>query len=275
MSDAKDLERRIGEAARILVDKKRCVALTGAGVSVPSGIPDFRSKGGLWEKFDPGQYATSTAWKRSPAKVWEMLREVGRLLMASRPNPAHTALAELERLGVCEAVITQNIDGLHQEAGSRTVIEFHGNGRDLFCPECGRRSSREEEARVMESAGTPSCPSCGAVIRPAVVLFGEPIPMEAMVRSFRAAENCRVMLVIGTSGLVAPASTLPSVAGRAGAVLIEINLAPTAMTPLADLSLFSSVDEALPAVVAEVRALLGSSYNPTSSKNKYFSRKLG
>jgi NAD-dependent deacetylase len=239
--------------ARIMAEEQPCVALTGAGISVPSGIPDFRSRGGLWETFDPETYATAAAWRRSPGKVWDLFRAVGKLLVASKPNPAHVALGELEAMGLVKAVITQNIDGLHQAGGSTSVIELHGNGRAIVCERCGRRLTEEEEMAILAAPGLPTCAADGGMVRPDVVLFGEPLPEEALRVAFSLAGECRSMLVVGTSGMVIPASTLPYEARRRGAKIIEVNLQSTALTPTSHVSLFDSVDLALPALLQALK----------------------
>ncbi|MCZ6690027.1 MAG: hypothetical protein O7H41_10520 [Planctomycetota bacterium] len=156
------------EAAEAIVRRCHAVALTGAGISVPSGIPDFRSPGGIWEKFDPMEYATIDAFLRDPAKVWEFFVELDELLLGAEPNPAHEALARLEAIGLLDGVITQNVDNLHRQAGSKIVVEFHGSGRQLICPGCGGRRYPEPDMQI-----PPVC-SCGQAMKPDVVLFGEP-----------------------------------------------------------------------------------------------------
>jgi NAD-dependent deacetylase len=230
----------------------RAVALTGAGISVDSGIPDFRSAGGLWERYDPESYATIDAFEADPDRVWRMLREMGGLIAAARPNPGHLALARLEGAGLLEAVITQNVDDLHQAAGSRRVIEFHGNARAIACVRCGDRTRLE---RPPAGAGAPRCARCGGVLRPLVVFFGEPIPPAAFAEARALAARCRTMLVVGTSATVAPASLLPLLAREAGANVVEVNLERTALSPLADLSFAGrSASEVLPEIVEAVSA---------------------
>ncbi len=211
------------DAAAAIIAEGRCVALTGAGISVASGIPDFRSSGGLWERFDPMEYATSLAWRTDPDKVWELFRATGTLFHASRPNDAHLAIAQMEKEGWIQAIVTQNIDGLHQAAGSRNVIEFHGNSVDIYCESCGRTFDREESIGFLSSTGAVRCSECGGNVRPSVVLFGEPIPPSALNESVRLAAGCRSMLVVGTSAVVAPASLLPLEASAHGAAIIEVN----------------------------------------------------
>ncbi len=212
--------------ARLVADRRKVVVLTGAGISVESGIPDFRSADGLWARFDPAEYATIQAFRRDPARVWQMLAEMEAVLDAADPNPGHEALARLGSAGVVDGVITQNIDGLHQDAGSRGVVEFHGSHRTLTCLSCGRGYTRAEA----RARGVPPPCDCGAVLKPDVVFFGEPIPEEALRRSHVLATRCRVMLVVGTSAEVAPANQVPWLAKRSGAVVVEVNLEPSSLT---------------------------------------------
>jgi NAD-dependent deacetylase len=228
------------------------VALTGAGISVESGIPDFRSKGGLWTRFPPEEYATLQAFRRDPEKVWRMFAEMSQVLDAARPNPAHEALFELERLGVLEGIVTQNIDGLHQRAGSERVVEFHGSILTLTCLGCGERYERGEA-----SLGMPPRCGCGKLLKPDVVLFGEHIPPHAVEESRRLVEHCRVLLVVGTSAEVTPASFLPVQAKRRGAVVVEINVAPTLLTHgVTDIFLEGKAGVVLPTLAEEIKKLL-------------------
>jgi NAD-dependent deacetylase len=221
------MTEELRRAARLIAARRQVVVLTGAGISVESGIPDFRSDEGLWTRYDPFEYATIEAFERDPAKVWRMLREMDEVLSAARPNPAHRAVARLEQAGIVGGVITQNIDGLHQEAGSRCVVEFHGTHRSLSCLACGLRYSREEAQR----RGMPPPCDCGSLLKPDVVFFGEAIPSAALEESRRLATRSRVMLVVGTSAEVAPASHMPWMAKRNGAAVVEVNIAPSAITP--------------------------------------------
>ena len=228
-------------------DGRKVVALTGAGISVDSGIPDFRGAGGLWDRFDPMEYATLDAFLRRPEKVWEMIRAMNAVIEAARPNPGHLALARLEAMGRLASIVTQNIENLHQEAGSRTVIEFHGNGKTLVCLECGRRVAAAEVSR---DEFPPRC-SClrQPVLKPDVVFFGEMIPAEANSRAQAEATGCDVMLVVGTSAVVAPASSIPWIARRNGAMVAEINLEPTPLTGnVAHVSAWGSASEILPRI---------------------------
>jgi len=212
--------------AAILRQHRRLVALTGAGISVESGIPDFRSEGGLWERFDPMEYAHIRAFRNNPAKVWELLKEMDATLLRARPNPAHLALAELEAKGLLLGIITQNVVNLHQAAGSKRVVEYHGNAFRFVCDTCKGRHPRE----TLDFSRTPLYCLCGGLIRPDVVFFGEPIPTRAQEEAEELARECDALLVIGTSGEVAPASYLPFTAKEWGATIIENNLTPTRLT---------------------------------------------
>jgi len=218
-----DLIERTAQAIR---RAKKVVALTGAGISVESGIPDFRGPSGLWSKYDPMEYATIEAFIANPKKVWAMLLEMGELVENSKPNPAHFALAKLEEMGLLSSVITQNIDYLHQAAGSKRVIEFHGNGKKLVCMTCSRLYDRQQ---VKMEPLPPRC-TCNGVLKPNVVFFGEPIPWGAQMEAREEAGSCDLMLVIGTSAVVSPACDLPIIAKRAGASIVEVNLEETQLT---------------------------------------------
>jgi NAD-dependent deacetylase len=213
------LEAMIRRVADLIASHQPCVALTGAGVSAESGIPTFRSKGGLWEKFDPAVYASIEVFRQDPSKYWSIRGEFIRDYDSYRPNPGHLALAELESMGLLGQVITQNIDGLHRKAGSRNVIELHGSLREIFCVSCGK----EYRAPRVPEGMPPRC-ECGGVLKPNTVLFGESLPSEALETAGRVAQSCRAMLVIGTSAVVQPAASLPHVAKQSGAAVIEINL---------------------------------------------------
>ena len=207
-----------------LREAKRAIALTGAGISVESGIPDFRSPGGIWEKFPPEVYGTIDAFRADPERWWRFGLELDAICAGARPNPAHVALAELEKMGLLACTITQNIDGLHQAAGTKEVIELHGSGTRLVCLECGARSARP--ARL---TAAPRC-ACGAVFKPDVVLFNEMLPFPAIAKAEELARTCDLCLVIGTSAEVYPAAGIPMTAFGHGATLVELNLAPTSLT---------------------------------------------
>ena len=217
----------IDKAAGDLARAKNVVALTGAGISVESGIPPFRGKGGIWDKIDPMEYAHIDAFLQNPEKVWRVLiKGMKDVVDQARPNEAHRGLARLESLGILKTVITQNIDGLHQDAGNTDVIEFHGNFAWQRCMDCNRRITTR---RVDMHRLPPKC-KCGGILRPECVFFGEPIPPQHLYRSQVAAEQCDVMLVIGTSAYVQPAANIPIIAKRSGARVIEINPESTPLT---------------------------------------------
>jgi NAD-dependent deacetylase len=230
------------------------VALTGAGISVESGIPDFRSAGGLWSKYDPSEFGAIDSFRANPGKVWKMLVELDEVLASADPNPAHRTLAELEKRGILRLVITQNVDSLHQRAGSTKVVEFHGNNRTLRCDACGRSFPR---ARVSLASLPPRC-SCGGALRPDLVFFGEPIPGDAYHQAMAAAEKCDFMLIVGTSASVAPASQLPRLAKQNGAFLLEINPKASELScHLTDFRIAEPAGIALPGILAA----LDESYN--------------
>lgn len=244
----------LDEAAEILAGARRAVAFTGAGISVDSGIPDFRSAQGLWARFDPMEYAHIDAFRRDPWKIWGMLREMRKLTGGARPNAGHLALAEMETLGVLAAIVTQNVDALHQRAGNARVIEFHGNSLALVCLWCGNHYPAERYAGLPDDGPPPMC-ECGEVLKPSVVFFGEPIPPQALTDAWAAAKRCDAMLVVGTSAVVYPAAELPALAKRAGAKVIEVNLEETPLTDsLADVTILGSSTKVLPELVALLRA---------------------
>lgn len=237
----------VDRAARLLAGSGHAIALTGAGISVDSDIPAFRGAQGLWDRYDPMEYAHIDAFRADPARVWGMLRELGDIIAASRPNPGHVALARLEEIGKLRAVITQNVDGLHQRAGSRRVIEFHGSGERLVCL-AGHGPFGRADVPLDELP--PACPRCGAVLKPDAVFFGESIPPRALRDARAELEQADVVLVLGTSAEVSPASDIPVAARARGARVIEINLEPTHLTGgVADVTILASTSRALPALV--------------------------
>ena len=247
------MQSQVMTVAELISRADQVVALTGAGLSVDSGIPAFRGSQGLWERYDPMEFASIEAFQADPARVWGMLLELDGLVRGARPNPAHEALARLEGLGRLQAVVTQNIDGLHQAAGSRHVIEFHGNGRRLRCLSCGRQLGRAE---VLFDPLPPRC-ACGGLVKPDIVFFGEPIPERAAMTAFTLASSCQVMLVVATSAVVAPASHLPLLAKGGGATVVEINLEPTALSQrISDHVIHQSASLVLPLIADAVADLV-------------------
>jgi len=210
----------IRKAIELIKQSRHLIAFCGAGISVESGIPSFRGEGGLWSRYDPScldldRYLTHTD------KTWKIIKEIFYDFFGEAdPNPAHYALAELEKRGYLKALITQNIDNLHQKAGNQDVIEFHGNSHYFVCLECSWRFMLSELKLTKQP---PLCPKCGGLLKPDFVFFGEMIPPKARDRSFEEAEMADVMLVIGTTGEIMPASIIPRVAWQHGAKIIEIN----------------------------------------------------
>ncbi|UCD59295.1 MAG: Sir2 family NAD-dependent protein deacetylase [Candidatus Hydrogenedentota bacterium] len=254
----------------MIVEKGRVVAFSGAGVSKESGIPTFRDPGGLWDRFEPGASGGIMGVVSAfPGRAPDILEELLTTFRQARPNPGHLALAELEQLGLLHSVITQNIDNLHREAGNTVVYELHGSVYRLRCLGCGKKVPRERETFLNEFAeliaemrqkGThnifalmPRC-ECGGMFRPDFVAFGEAV--QDLQESIAASSACRVMLVLGTSGVVYPAASLPSYAQDAGATIVEINPKKSALTHLADYFLQGPTGELLPRVTEEVRRRL-------------------
>ena len=225
-----------------------CV-LTGAGISAESGVPTFReAQTGLWEKFDPLDLATPEAFMRDPALLWRWYRWRRDLVAKAEPNPGHRALAELAERVPKLTLVTQNVDGLHQRAGSADVIEFHGN---LFDDRCFAEGCIVE---CDHDADVPICPGCGSHVRPGVVWFGEMIPERALAESLAAAADCDVFLSVGTSSLVFPAAGLADVANEAGATVIEVNPNPTGMSVGFDFAIAGNAGTVLPELVAGTAA---------------------
>jgi NAD-dependent deacetylase len=229
-----------------LQSARSVAVLTGSGVSVESGVPTFRdAQTGLWARYDPMELATPEAFERDPRLVWEWYSWRRELVERAEPNPGHEALAELERLVPTFVLVTQNVDSLHQRAGSQSVIEVHGNIMRSKCSDEGVPvEPREDDPEV-----PPSCPSCGALSRPDVVWFGESLPAEALEGAFDAARGCDLFFSIGTSGVVQPAASLALEALRHGAVVVEVNPNGTPLTRHAEYSLRGRAGEVLPALV--------------------------
>jgi NAD-dependent deacetylase len=230
------------------------VVLTGAGISTESGIPDFRSPGGLWAQFDPMDYGSIDSFRRDPARVWEFYAPRFGMLAEAEPNAAHLALAELERLGHVTAVVTQNIDLLHERAGSREVVEVHGSIRTATCPGCARSYPLAGVLALLDGRNAPACADCGAVLKPDVVFFGELLPEAAMERAYELAAAASLMLVVGSALEVYPVAGLPLDTLRAGGALAIVNKGPTAMDGKATLKLDGSAGEILPRLAEAVAA---------------------
>ncbi|MBU1452034.1 MAG: NAD-dependent deacylase [Proteobacteria bacterium] len=232
-------------AAQRLALAGKVAVLTGAGISAESGVPTFRGPGGLWENHRPEDLATPQAFARDPELVWRWYNWRRGLIAGCAPNPAHLALAALEQRVGDFTLLTQNVDGLHRLAGSRNLLEVHGNLWMVRCTVCGALY----EERGLGLPARPACRQCGGLLRPHVVWFGESLDSAILDRAWRAAAGCQAMLVVGTSAVVQPAAGLASVAKQAGAFVIEVNLEPTPNSREVDVSLMGKAGEILPQLV--------------------------
>jgi len=235
------------DLARTLRTARHVVVLTGAGVSAESGVPTFRDAlTGLWANFDPLELATPSAFRRNPKLVWDWYAQRREQVRSVAPNPGHYAVARIEQRVPTFLLATQNVDGLHARAGSRKLVELHGN---IARVRCSRESRRVVEAWDEPGDDPPCCPHCGAYLRPDVVWFEESLPAHALIAAEDAARACDVLLVVGTAGEVYPAAALPQYAKAGGASVVEVNPAETPLTPLADHVLRGPSGVALPALV--------------------------
>ncbi len=240
----------VAAAAALLRSARRAVALTGAGVSTESGLPDFRSAGGLWDGVDPMAVASRSALERTPEVFYAFYRRRLERLAGAAPNPAHRALAALEPAGRLHTVMTQNVDGLHQAAGSRTVIELHGNLREAVCTGCARVGPITLLAAAIDAGRLPRCEDCGRLLKPNVVLFEDLLPERAWLAALLAARASDVMLVVGSSLQVTPAASLPQETLDHGGRLIIINREPTPYDDLAAVTFHGEAGRVLPEIVA-------------------------
>lgn len=223
---------------------QKIVFSTGAGVSAESGVPTFRGAGGIWSKMKPEELASVDGFMKNPRLVWEWYRYRRELMSKVEPNPGHRAIAEFEKHYPEMILITQNVDGLHARAGSTAILELHGNISRNKCLKCGRPFEKE----INLDEGLPLC-ECGGMIRPDVVWFGEMLPQDVLRRAFRAAEEAQVFFAVGTSAIVQPAASLPLIASRGGAFVVEVNVESTGLTPTVDLFLQGKSGEVLPRIL--------------------------
>ena len=237
-----------------LASSKRLAVLTGAGISVESNIPPFRGKGGVWERFDPMEFAHIDAFMKNPKKVWDvLLREMKEIIDIAEPNDSHLGLARLERLGLLKTIITQNVDSLHQKAGNTDVIEFHGTFARHRCLDCHKPKNTKD---ILLDTIPPTC-ECGGIYRPEVIFFGETIPSEHLLRSRQISSACDVMLVMGTSAVVQPAAMMPVIAKEAGARVIEINPEKTPLTgTVSDYLIQGKAGEEMNRIMMELEQIL-------------------
>jgi NAD-dependent deacetylase len=253
------MESDLEAAAQCLARARYAIALTGAGLSVESGIPPFRGPGGLWTRFGEPPMNGYQRFLADPKKAWEEridpkgpMRELWTALARAEPNGGHHALVDLERAGVLCAVITQNVDNLHRAAGSVRLLEIHGNATLIRCVACVSRFEREE---IDYAVLPPTCPRCGGLLKSDTVSFGEPIPPDVMAACAEEAERADCMLVAGTSATVYPAAGFPMVIAERGGDLIEVNPYPTELTPLCRVTLTGPAGEVLPALAERVRLM--------------------
>jgi NAD-dependent deacetylase len=246
------VEARVQRLAELVRTRQPCVVLTGAGISTESGIPDFRSPTGIWAEYDPMEYATISAFRRDPVKVWEFYARRFDALTSAEPNQGHRALAALEERGHVQAVITQNIDTLHERAGSRDVVEVHGSIREASCLACGERVPLAEVVELLRDRPAPPCPRCGEIVKPGVVMFGEVLPEREIDRAFELAGKAGLLLVVGSSLEVHPVAGLPETTLAAGGELAIVNRGTTPYDRVASLTADAGAGETLAALAEEL-----------------------
>ncbi|MDP1545137.1 MAG: NAD-dependent deacylase [Anaerolineales bacterium] len=253
-SRSAQVQTSIEFAADLMRQSKHAVILTGAGMSTSSGIPDFRSTGtGLWARDEPLVVASLSTFRTKPEDFFNWFRPLAAQIFNAKPNPAHIALAELETRGYVKSIITQNIDMLHQKAGSKTVIEMHGTMQTLTCSQCYHQVNAEPYlGSFVENGEIPHCPKCAQILKPDVILFGEQLPQAAWFKAQQEARQCDLMLVAGSSLEVLPVAGLPMQALDRGAHLIIINNTPTYLNVRADVAIFEDVSEVLPLIMERV-----------------------
>lgn len=249
----RSFEEQLQDAIELIQAARRIVALTGAGISTESGIPDFRSPGSIWRQQPPVSYQDFISKPEARQRYWETRRSLSGQVAAAKPNAAHHALVEMERKGILLGIITQNFDGLHHDAGSRPerVVELHGTSREAACTLCGARSSMQDLQRRIDAGETdPTCSLCGGYMKTATILFGQRVPEDVLTRAKEMANECDLFLVIGSSLQVTPAAALPRLALVRDVPLIIINLQPTPLDDYADVILRAKAGDALPPIVA-------------------------
>lgn len=244
----------LDDTAELFRKAERVVVLTGAGISTPSGIPDFRSEGtGLWSRDEPMEVASLSTFRTHPERFFNWFRPLASQIFNAKPNAAHKALTEMERAGIKQTIVTQNIDGLHQKAGSSHVIELHGTLRTLSCTECFKQFESIQCLRsYVEDGKMPRCESCNGILKPDVILFGEQLPQSAWMEAQKAAHQCDLMLVAGSSLEVLPVAGLPMQALDRGAHLIVINNTPTYINVRADVVILDDVAAIIPEITKRV-----------------------
>jgi len=252
------LEELIQKVVELINQSRKVIVFTGAGVSTESGIPDFRSPGGIWQKYDPEDfyYQKFISSEESREKYWQMSREFYEPLKNAQPNAAHKAVVELEKMGKLDCVITQNIDNLHQRAGNspEKVIELHGTAISVSCLSCRKKYTREEiQARLLKGVRVPKCDECGGILKPDTVSFGQSMPPKETAESFQRARNCDLLIVIGSSLVVQPAASIPLEAKDHGAKLVIINRDPTYHDSYADVVIHGSAGEVMKKILEKMK----------------------
>jgi NAD-dependent deacetylase len=256
------MKEQFEKVAQWIVISKRIVVFSGAGLSTESGIPDFRSPGGVWDKYDPEDFYFQNfiASEVSRGKYWQMATEMWEPIKKAQPNPAHLAIAELERLGKLDCVITQNIDGLHFKAGNseEKVLQLHGTAIFVSCLSCKKRYDRDEiQERIKKGQKAPLCDDCGGLLKPATISFGQSMPEKETQEAYHRSSICDLFIVIGSSLVVQPAASMPLVAKRNGARLVIINRDPTPYDDIADLVVHGQAGSAMASVLEHVKQGLG------------------
>jgi NAD-dependent deacetylase len=249
----RSFEEQLHDAIELIQPARHIVALTGAGISTESGIPDFRSPGSIWRQQPPVSYQDFISKPEARQKYWQTRHALSGQVAAAKPNAAHQALVELERIGVLLGIITQNFDGLHQDAGSypERVVELHGTSREAACTLCGARSSMQDLQQRIDAGETdPTCSLCGGYMKTATILFGQRVPDDVLARAKSLANECDLFLVVGSALQVTPAAALPHLALARDVPLIIINLQPTPLDDYADVILRAKAGETLPPIVA-------------------------
>ncbi len=243
------MKETISKLKKFVSTSDQIVAFTGAGFSAESGISTFRGAGGLWSKYDPSIYADINVFMQDSTYYWNFFRdERYPVIKKAKPNDGHYALVELEKRGKLYRVITQNIDGLHRVAGQSDVIELHGNTRKVNCLNCDKTYTMDEAYKILQKELPPRC-SCGGVLKPGTILFGEPLPQVVLDMAMLASKNCDMFLVLGSSLVVYPAASMPKIAKRNGATLVIINIDPTPLDDTADLVINGSASKVLSALI--------------------------
>jgi NAD-dependent deacetylase len=258
MSTPKQIEKeKIRRASELLINSNFTIVLTGAGISTESGIPDFRGESGIWKKYKPEIYGSIQSFLADPTKFWKMAEKIAPTLFDAQPNPGHYAIAELEKLNIAKAIITQNVDELHQKAGNIIVYEVHGNINRFTCLGCRAGYTKEQVLRKVkkEKESGPGCDYCGAPLKPSVVLFGESLPNFEKYMSIDLAKKSDIMLIAGSSLTVAPICDLPLYTLSEGGKIIIVNDEPTSLDDRAEVVINNKTGLILPLIVEEVKKI--------------------